>query len=166
MLGGATSCFLHLPCLLFAKESWNGAQLDICLVFLHWKVQVKVHNFYIVAGKQMSCSEFVSPDALLDLGFCYPQLDTLRLGAPHGRPIQASSVDRKKEEGKLFILLKLAEFFYFLCFQLSLQAAWALPFLPFWLSFILFLPFWLSFPFSGGISYSPFFKLLSLLAIL
>ncbi len=88
-------------------------------------------------------------------------------------PDTASSVDRKKEEGKLFILLKLANFFYFLSFQLSLQAAWAIPFpsfsflfLPFWLSFILFLPFWLSFPFSGGISYSPFFKLLSLLAIL
>ncbi len=46
----------------------------------------------------------------------------------HGRTVRASSVDRKKEEGKLFTLLKLAEFFSFLCFQLALQAAWALPF--------------------------------------
>ncbi len=31
----------------------------------------------------MSSSEFVSPDALLDLGFCSPWLDaSLRLGAP------------------------------------------------------------------------------------
>ena len=36
-----------------------------------------------IAGMQMSCAEFVSPDALLDLEFCSPQLDaSLRLGAP------------------------------------------------------------------------------------
>ncbi len=42
--------------------------------------------FYInrlLYGMQKSCSEFVSPDILLDLGFCSPRLDTLlQLGAP------------------------------------------------------------------------------------
>ncbi len=41
--------------------------------------------FTQIAGMQMSSSEFVSPDTLLDLGLRSPRLDTsLRLGAPVG----------------------------------------------------------------------------------
>ncbi len=43
-------------------------KLFACL--LVFVFQVKGRIFFTNAGMQMSCSEFVSPDALLDLRFC------------------------------------------------------------------------------------------------
>ena len=64
--GGTKSSPTLQTCLFVLTGSSQGSQL-----------------FTLIAGMQMSSSEFVCPDALLDLGFCSPRLDaSLQLGAP------------------------------------------------------------------------------------
>ncbi len=55
----------------------------VCLFVCIDRFKLRVTTLTYIAGMQMPCTEFVSPDTLLDVGFCSPQLDTsLRLEAP------------------------------------------------------------------------------------
>ncbi len=69
-----------------ANVRWMGEHYQVCLFRLFVCIdgfKSRVITCTQIARMQMSCAEFVSPDALLDLGFCSPRLDaSSRLGAP------------------------------------------------------------------------------------